>query len=93
MFDSAPAFWHFTTDNKVDKNTCKKIIELGKEKWQIGEYVPGKTDAEKQHVHEHETLQILQKLALNGKTEEFHDLLKTIKGADKKRDIILMCDM
>ena len=35
MSDSAPSFWYFT-DNKVDKNTCKKIIELGKDKWQIG---------------------------------------------------------
>ena len=56
-------------------------------------YIPGKTAAEKQHVHEHETLQVLQKLALNGKTEEFHDLLKTIKGNDKKRDIMIMCNM
>ena len=56
-------------------------------------YIPGKNSVERQHVHEHETLQILQKLALNGKHEEFFELLETINGPDKKRDILLMCDM
>ena len=56
-------------------------------------YVPGKTSVEKQHVNEHETLQTLQKYALNGKREEFYELLKTIDGEDKKRDIIQLCDM
>tara|TARA_Y100000817_G_scaffold167536_1_gene130999 strand:+ start:170 stop:337 length:168 start_codon:yes stop_codon:yes gene_type:complete len=55
--------------------------------------VPGKTSVEKQHVNEHETLQTLQKYALNGKREEFYELLETIDGEDKKRDIIELCDM
>ena len=41
-------------------------------------YVPGKTSVEKQHVNEHQTLQTLQKYALNGKREEFYELLETI---------------
>ena len=56
-------------------------------------YVPGKTSVEKQLVSEHETLQTLQKYALNGKREEFYELLNTIDGEDKKRDIIQLCDM
>ena len=56
-------------------------------------YVPGKTSVEKQHVNEHETLQTLQKCALNGKHEEFFELLETIPGADKRRDIIELCNM
>ena len=46
-----------------------------------------------QHLSEHETLQILQRHALNGKHEEFFELLKTIDGEDKKRDIIELCNM
>ena len=53
--------------------------------------MPGKTSVEKQHVNEHETLQTLQKYALNGKREEFYELLETIDGEDKKRDILIMC--
>jgi hypothetical protein len=56
-------------------------------------YVPGKNSVEKQHLSEHETLQILQRHALNGKKEEFYQLLKTIDGEDKKRDIIEICGM
>lgn len=56
-------------------------------------YIPGETDAEKQHLHEHETLQILQRHALNGKTAEFFELLQTIEDSDKRRDIIELCDM
>ena len=56
-------------------------------------YIPGKNSVERQHVHEHETLQIFQKLALNGEHEEFFKLLETINGPDKKRDIIQMCEM
>ncbi len=56
-------------------------------------YVPGKTAVERQHVSEHETLQTLQKHALNCKKEEFYELLETIDGEDKKRDIIEMCRM
>ena len=55
--------------------------------------IPGETDAEKQHLHEHETLQILQRHALNGKTAEFFELLQTIEDPDKRRDIIELCDM
>ena len=56
-------------------------------------YIPGETDAEKQHLHEHETLQILQRHALNGKTAEFFELLQTIEDPDKRRDIIELCGM
>ena len=55
--------------------------------------MPGKTSVEKQHVNEHQTLQTLLKHALNGKREEFYELLETIDGEDKKRDIIQLCDM
>ena len=41
-------------------------------------YVPGKTAIERQHVSEHETLQTLQKHALNVKMEEFYELLESI---------------
>ena len=54
-------------------------------------YIPGRNDVEKQHLHEHETIQILQRLALNGEWNEFEELLKTISGEDKKRDIRDMC--
>ncbi len=50
-------------------------------------------DAEVQHIHEHETLQILQQHALNGNDKSFFDLLMSIDGEDKRRDIIEMCDM
>ena len=56
-------------------------------------YVPGKNSVEKQHLSEHETLQILQRHALNGQKEEFYELLETIDGEDKKRDIIEICGM
>ena len=56
-------------------------------------YIPGETAAEKQHLHEHETLQILQRHALNGKTAEFFELLQTIEDPDNRRDIIELCDM
>ena len=50
-------------------------------------------DAEEQHIHEHETLQILQKYALNGRIKSFFDLLMSIDGEDKRRDIMELCDM
>ena len=56
-------------------------------------YIPGKNEVEKQQLHDHETLQILQRHARNGKISEFHALLRTIKDEDKQRDIIEMCDM
>ena len=54
-------------------------------------YVPGKTHAEQQHVSEHERLQTLQKLALNGKTEEMIELLNTFP-TDKQGDLIQMIE-
>ncbi len=56
-------------------------------------YVPGKTAVERQHVSEHETLQTLQQHALNGKKVEFYELLESINGEDKKKDIIELCGM
>ncbi len=56
-------------------------------------YIPGKTPVEQQHIDEHETLQQLQRHALNGKHDEFFELLETIPGSDKKRDIVIMCNM
>ena len=54
---------------------------------------PYRNEVEVQHINEHETLQELQRHALNGKREEFYELLNTIDGEDKKRDIIQLCDM
>ena len=54
---------------------------------------PYRNEVEVQHINEHETLQELQRHALNGKHEEFFELLETIDGEDKKRDIIQLCDM
>ena len=56
-------------------------------------HIPGKTQVEKQHLSEHETLQMLQRHALNGKEEEFYSLLDTIDGDDKRRDIMELCNM
>ena len=39
----------------------------------------GETPIEKQHSHEHDTLQLLQRLAGDGKRDEFFELLETIK--------------
>ena len=36
----------------------------------------GKTPIEKQHAHEHDTLQILQRLASDGRRDEFFKLLE-----------------
>ena len=56
-----------------------------------GKYVPGKTSVEQQHTSEHERLQTLQKLALNGKTEEMIELLNTFP-TDKQGDLIQMIE-
>ena len=57
-------------------------------------YVPGTAnEVEIQHVNEHETLQQLQRYALNGEKEKFFDLLSNINGDDKRRDIIELCNM
>ncbi len=42
-------------------------------------YFSGETPIEKQHSHEHDTLQLLQRLASDGKRDEFFELLATIK--------------
>ena len=56
-------------------------------------YVPGKTDVERQHISEHEALQILQRLALDKRWGEFEHLLMTRfpTSPDKRRDIREMC--
>ena len=56
-------------------------------------YIPGKTEAEKQHLHEHETLQILQRHALNGKTAEFFSQMQTNTEENKRHDIEEMFDI
>ena len=48
---------------------------------------------EEQHITEHETLQILQRHALNNKPEEFYTLLQTIPDIDKQNDIKKMLGM
>ena len=56
-------------------------------------YFSGETPIEKQHSHEHDTLQLLQRLASDDKRDEFFELLATIKHEDKRKDIIQMCGM
>ena len=57
-------------------------------------YIPGTAnEVERQHVSEHETLQLLQRHALNNKPEEFYNLLQTIPDIDKQNDIKSMLDM
>ena len=58
-------------------------------------YVPGTAnEVEKQHVNEHQSLQQLQRLALNGKREEFFTLLDSLNlSEDKRRDFISLCDI
>tara|TARA_B100001778_G_C18190107_1_gene450872 strand:- start:380 stop:592 length:213 start_codon:yes stop_codon:yes gene_type:complete len=67
----------------------KQISRNERNSW----YVPGKTNVEKQHLNEHETLQILQRHALNNNHEEFYNLLDNIDGEDKRRDILELCGM
>ena len=54
-------------------------------------YVPGKTDVEKQHLNEHESLQLLQRHALNKNEEEFVKLLNTFP-IDKQVDLMNMME-
>ena len=56
-------------------------------------YFTGETPIEKQHSHEHDTLQLLQRLASDGKRDEFFKLVETIKDEDKRRDMTKMCGM
>jgi len=58
-------------------------------------YIPGTAnEVERQHVNEHESLQLLQRHALNGKREEFFTLLDSLNlSEDKRRDFISLCDI
>tara|TARA_B100000945_G_C20356218_1_gene584817 strand:+ start:782 stop:1006 length:225 start_codon:yes stop_codon:yes gene_type:complete len=53
-------------------------------------YVPGKTDVEKQHLTEHEALQLLQRHALNNDVDAFAEVLNQFPP-DKQRDLVDMC--
>ena len=54
-------------------------------------YVPGKTNVEKQHLSEHERIQLIQRHALNKNVEEFAELLNTFP-VDKQADLINMME-
>ena len=56
-------------------------------------YIPGTAnEIEKQHVNEHESLQLLQRYALNGKRDEFYTLLDSLNlSEDKRKDFISLC--
>ena len=58
-------------------------------------YIPGTAnEVEEQHVNEHESLQLLQRLALNGKREEFFTLLNSLNlSKDKHNDILELTNM
>ena len=58
-------------------------------------YVPGTAnEVERQHVNEHESLQLLQRLALNGKREEFFTLLDSLNlSKDKRNDFLELTNM
>ena len=58
-------------------------------------YVPGTAnEVEKQHVNEHESLQLLQRHALNGRREEFFTLLDSLNlSKDKHNDILELTAM
>ena len=53
-------------------------------------YVPGKTNVEKQHLTEHEALQLLQRHALNNDVDAFAEVLNQFP-LDKQRDLVDMC--
>ena len=53
-------------------------------------HVPGKTDVQKQHILEHETLQVLQRYASDKEWEKF-DTLLLILPSDKHDDIKELC--
>ena len=56
-------------------------------------YIPGKNAVEKQHLHEHNSLQALQRLALDKRYTEFEALLLTAFPLDlgKQQDIRELC--
>ena len=53
-------------------------------------YVPGKTNVEKQHLTEHEALQLLQRHALNNDVDAFAEVHNQFPP-DKQRDLVDMC--
>ena len=55
-------------------------------------YKPGKTAVEVQHIHEHETLQVMQRHALNKDHAAFYDLLLSFsKNQEKRNDVAYLC--
>ena len=58
-------------------------------------YIPGTAnEVEEQHVNEHESLQQLQRHALNGRREEFFTLLDSLNlSKDKYNDILELTNM
>ena len=55
-------------------------------------YIPGKTEVEKQHISEHETIQIMQRHAVNGEHEKFYQMLLGFsRSADKRNDAARLC--
>ena len=53
----------------------------------------GLTLIEKQHTHEMDTLKVLQRLAGDGKRNEFFELLETNENEDKLKDFARMFGM
>jgi len=58
-------------------------------------YIPGTAnEVERQHVNEHESLQLLQRHALNGRREEFFTLLDSLNlSSDKRNDFLELTAM
>ena len=58
-------------------------------------HIPGTAnEVEKQHVNEHESLQLLQRHALNGKRDEFFTLLDSLNlSKDKRNDFLELTNM
>ena len=74
----------------------KLIMENISRKERTGhKYIPGTAnEVERQHVNEHESLQLLQRYALNGKREEFFTLLDSLNlSKDKHNDILELTNM
>ena len=74
----------------MQEQTMANIARQERPSW----YVPGKTVVEIQHIDEHETLQILQRLALNNRWADYEHLLmaKFADKPDKRKDIRAMCE-
>ena len=53
--------------------------------------IPGHNDVEKQHLSQHERIQLIQRHALNKNVEEFVELLNTFP-VDKQADLINMME-